>query len=89
MPESHPLILAPAAEGEGGTKPNSIMEEDASHSPLAIHEDITAVTDIPLRPPSQSPVADVVIDDPSTHSLGTEHIERHPLDPTHSPYDIV
>ena len=62
------------------------MEEDA---PLAIHEDITAVTDTPPRMPSQSPVADVVIDDPSTHSLGTGRIEHPPLDPTHSPYDIV
>ena len=61
------------------------MEEDASHTPLPIHEDITAVTDISPRLPSQSPVAD----DPSTHSLGTEHKANLPLDPTHSPYDIV
>ena len=62
---------------------------DASCPPLAIHEDITAVTDIPPTLPSQSPDADVVIDGPSTYSLGTEHIANRLLDPTHSPYDIV
>ena len=62
------------------------MEEDASHSPSAVREDITTTADFP---PSPSPVIDVVIGDPSTRTLGTEHIEHHPLDPTHSRYDIV
>ena len=82
-PVSHSSILAPAAEGEGSTKASLSMELDASHSPLVIHEDITAVTDIPPSLPSQSPVADIVIDSSSTHSLGTEHIVNCPLDPPH------
>ena len=65
------------------------MEEDASHFSSVIREDITTTADIPPQPPSPSPVADVIIDDPSTHSPGTEHIEHRPLDPTHGPYDVV
>ena len=82
-PVSHSSILAPAAEGEGSTKAGLSMELDASHSPLVIHKDITAVTDIPPSLPSQSPVADIVIDSSSTHSLGTEHVVNCPLDPPH------
>ena len=73
-PESHSSILAPAAEGEGDTKAGLSMEEDASYSPLAIREDFAATANIP--PPqlsSPSPIADVVTDGPSTHSLSTEH----------------
>ena len=65
------------------------MEEDASHSPSAVREDITGTADISLQLPSPSPVTDVVIDGPSTRNLGTEHIEHRPLDPTHSSYAIV
>ena len=86
--ESHSSTLPTAAEGEGSTKPESNMEEDASYSPLAISEDIRATADIPPQLPS-SPVADAIIDAPPTHSLGTEHIEDRPLDSTRSPYDIV
>ena len=62
------------------------MEDDASDSTL---EDIAPTADIPLQLPSPSPVADEVIEGPSTRSLGTEHIEHHPLVPMHNPYDIV
>ena len=64
------------------------MEEDASHSPLAIHEDTTTTADIPPQLTS-SPVVEAVTDGPSTRSLGTEHIEDRPLDSTRSSYDIV
>ena len=65
------------------------MKLDASNSPLAIREDIAATADIPPQLPSRSPVTDVVIDGPSTHSLGAEHIANRPLDPAYSLYDIV
>ena len=52
LPVSHSSILAPTAEGEGSTKAILSMELDASHSPLGIHKDITAVTDIPPSLPS-------------------------------------
>ena len=70
-PESH-SILATAAQGEGSTR---LSEEDASYSPSAIREDITATSDIP-----QLPFADEAIDSPSTRSLGTEHIKHSPPD---------
>jgi hypothetical protein len=35
------------------------------------------------------PVTDVTVDGPSTRSLGTEYIERHPLDPAYCQYDTV
>ena len=84
-PACQSSILASAAEGEGITKAGLSMEEDASYSPLAVREDITATADIPPQLPSPSPVADLVIDDPS----GTEHTEHRPIDPAHSQYDIV
>ena len=66
-------ILATASEGEGGTKAGMSMEE--------VREEVTATADIP--PPSQaltlSRVTYIAIDDPSKHSLGTEHIvQRSP-----------
>lgn len=88
-PGSHSSNLAPAPKGEGRTNAALSMEEDASYSPSAIREDITATADIPPQLPSPSPVADVVIDGPSTRSLGPEHIEHRPLDLMRSPYDIV
>ena len=84
-PACQSSILASAAEGEGITKAGLSMEEDSSYSPLAVREDITATADIPPQLPSPSPVADLVIDDPS----GTEHTEHRPIDPAHSQYDIV
>jgi hypothetical protein len=65
------------------------MEKDASDSASAIRKDITAVPDFPPQLPSPSPVTEVATDGPSTHSLGTEHIEHHPLDPAYCQHDIV
>ena len=65
------------------------MGEDTSYSPSAIREDITPTAGLPPRLLSPSPVVDEVMEGPSTRSLSTEHIEHRPLDPTHSPYDIV
>ena len=66
------------------------MEADASYPPFReIREDITANVDIPPQLPLPAPVTDIVIDDPSKRSLGTEHIEDRPLDRTDSPYDTV
>ena len=48
---SHSSILALTAEEEGSIKPNSSMEEDASHSPSAVREDITTTADFPLQLP--------------------------------------
>ena len=70
-------ILETGAEGESSTKPGLSMGEDASDSSLAIREDIT---DIPHQKPSQPSVPEMAIGGPSTRSLGTEHIERHPPD---------
>ena len=88
-PESHSSILATAAEGQGSTKARMSMEEDGSHSTLEVHEEITVAADMPPQLRSPSPPADAVIDGPSMCSLCTEHIEHRPLDPTHSPYNIV
>ena len=52
------------------------MEEDASHSALGDREEITATADIPPQLSPLSPVTDVAIGDPSTSSLGTEHIDH-------------
>jgi hypothetical protein len=89
FPESHPSILAPAAEGEGSAKAGLSMEKDTSDSASAIREDITATADLPPQSPSPSPVTNVATDGPSTRSLGTERIERHPLDPAYCQHDIV
>ena len=71
---SHSSILATASEGEGNTKAGMSLEE--------VREEITATADIP--PPPQSSTlsrgTDVAIDDPSTCSFGTEHIEQRPPD---------
>lgn len=80
MPESHLSILATAAEGEDDTKTVVSMEEDSSCSTFGIREEITTSSDLPPQLLSPPPVADVVIDDPSTRSLGSEHIEHHYLD---------
>ena len=56
------------------------MGEDASYSPSAIREDITAAAGLPPRLPSPPLVVDEVIEGPSTHSLSTEHIEHRPPD---------
>ena len=65
------------------------MEMDTSCSLPAIREDITATTDLPPQLPSPPQVTDIAINKPSERSLGTENIENRPLDPAHSPYDIV
>ena len=88
LPESHLSILATAPEKEGGTKVGSSTEKDASYSTLGIREDNTATLDT-AQLASSPPVTDVVTDDPSTHPLGIELMGRRPLDPMHSPYDIV
>ena len=71
---SHSSILATASEGEGNTTAGMSLEE--------VREEITATADIPPPPQSStlSRVTDVGIDDPSTCSLGTEHIEQGPPD---------
>ena len=67
-------ILAATAEGEGSAKSGMNTGE--------VCDETTATADIP--PPPQlsalSRVTDVPIDDPSKHSLGTEHIEQRPAD---------
>jgi hypothetical protein len=65
------------------------MEKDASFSASAIREDITVTPDLPPQLPSLSPATDSPTNDPSTHSLGTEHIEHPPLDPAYCQHDIV
>ena len=65
------------------------MEKDTSCSLPAIREDITATTDLPPQLPSPPQITDIIIDKSSERSLGTENIEHLPLDPAHSPYDIV
>ena len=78
--ESHSSSLSPAAEGEGSTTAGLSMGEDASYSPSAIREHITAAAGLPPRLPSPSLVVGEVIEGPSTHSLSTEHIEHRPPD---------
>ena len=56
------------------------MGEDASYSPSAIREHITAAAGLPPRLPSPPLVVDEVIEGPSTHSLSTEYIEHRPPD---------
>jgi hypothetical protein len=87
-PESHLSILETAAQGEGGAKSVLSMEKDASYSASAIRKDIMVTPDLPPQLPSP-PVTKVATDIPSTHSLGTEHMEHHPLDPAYSQHDIV
>jgi hypothetical protein len=65
------------------------MEKDASDSASAIRKDITITPDLPPQLPSPLPVTSVVTDGPSTRSLGTEHIEHHPLDTAYCQHDIV
>lgn len=88
-PESHSSIHAQAVGGEGSTKAGLSVEEDASYSPLPMREDFRTTPDIQPQLQSPHPLADVVIDGPSTHPLGTEHIGHHSLDPAHYQYDIV
>jgi hypothetical protein len=87
--ESHSSVLSTAAEGEGSAKVGLSTEMDASCSATAIREDITATADRPPQLPTPSRVTDVVIENPSTGSLGTEHTEHPHLDPAHCQYDIV
>ena len=79
-PVSHSSILATAAEGEGSAIAGLSMKEDASYSPSAIREDITATTDLPSQLLSPLPVTDTAIDGPSRRSLGTGHTEHCPPD---------
>ena len=65
------------------------MEKGASCCLPAIREDITTTTDLPPQLPSPPQITDIIIDKSSERSLGTENIEHRPLDPAHSPYDIV
>ena len=76
---AHSSILVTGAEAEDNTKTGVGMEEDASHYTFGVREEITASADLPHL---SSPLAEVVIDDSSTRSLGTEHIEHRPPDST-------
>ena len=64
-------IRATAAEGEGSTKADLSMEEEASYSTLGIREENT-----PTLNTSPPPFTDVATGGPSTRSPGTEHIEH-------------
>ena len=56
------------------------IEEDTSYSTFGVRKEIMATTDIPPQLSPLSPVTDVAIDDLSTRSLGTEHIDHRPPD---------
>ena len=71
-PESHSSILATAAEGQGSTKAGMSVEQNASCSTSATHENITAGIS-----PQLSPVADMVIADLLTRPLRTDHDAEH------------
>jgi hypothetical protein len=91
LPEPHSSILATVPEEESSAKAAFSMpvEKDASYSTSAIRKDFTASADLLPHLPSPSQITDVAINSPSTRSLGTKYIERRPLDPAHTPYDIV
>ena len=65
------FIRATAVEGEGGTKADLNIEEEASYSTLGIREETTPTLNM-----SPLPVADVATGGPSAHSPGTEHIKH-------------
>ena len=56
------------------------MEEDASYSASGVREEIMATAIIPPQLSTPSPVTEVAIDDFSTCSLGTEHMEHRSPD---------